>query len=78
MFLTTGRHFAHFNARTMTGRCPSLEREYPQAINQMHVNDTARLGVRDGGRIKIGSRRGEAISTARTGDVFSSRQECRR
>jgi formate dehydrogenase alpha subunit len=68
-FLTTGRHFAHYNARTMTGRCPSLEREYPQAITQMHVNDAARLGVRDGGRIKISSRRGEVISTARTGDV---------
>lgn len=68
-FLTTGRHFAHYNARTMTGRCPSLEHEYPQAITQMHVNDAARLGVHDGGRIRVSSRRGEVISTARTGDV---------
>lgn len=68
-FLTTGRHYAHYNARTMTGRCPSLDKEYSQAITQMHVNDAARLGVNNGDRIKISSRRGEVISTARTGDV---------
>jgi formate dehydrogenase alpha subunit len=68
-FLTTGRHFVHYNARTMTGRCSSLAGEYSQAITQIHVNDAARLGVKNGDRLKISSRRGEVISTARTGDI---------
>lgn len=46
--LTTGRHFAHYNARTMTGRCENLAREYARAITQMHVNDAEKLGLRDG------------------------------
>ena len=68
-FLTTGRHYAHYNARTMTGRCPTLASEYSQAITQMHVNDAARLGVNNGDQIRISSRRGEVVSTARLGDI---------
>ena len=53
----------------MTGRCPTLAREYSQAFTQMHVNDAARLGVSNGDKIRISSRRGEVISTARLGDI---------
>jgi len=69
MFLTTGRRFAHYNARSMTGRCPSLHNEYSKALTQMHYNDAKRLGFKDGDTIKVVSRRGEVITTVKLGDI---------
>ncbi len=66
-YLTTGRHFAHYNARTMTGRCGTLAREYPRAFTQMHVKDAEKLGVREGDPIRVISRRGEVMSWAKPG-----------
>ena len=66
-FLTTGRHYAHYNARTMTGRCPTLAKEYSRAITQMHVNDAEKLGLRDGDSDPghFPPRRGENVGAAR-------------
>jgi formate dehydrogenase alpha subunit len=68
-FLTTGRQFAHYNARTMTGRCPTLHNEHPTANAQIHVHDAKRLGIGDGDPIRVVSRRGEVITTATPGDI---------
>ncbi len=53
----------------MTGRCPSLEREFPGPMGQINFADAARLGVKDGGPIKVTSRRGEVVTPVRIGDV---------
>jgi formate dehydrogenase alpha subunit len=68
-FLTTGRRFAHYNARSMTGRCPSLHDEYSEAVTQMHLKDAEKIGLRDGDQIKVISRRGEVTSKVRAGDI---------
>lgn len=69
LFLTTGRRFAHYNASTMTGRCATLEREYPQPVTQMHFADAARLGLREGDPIRVISRRGEVETYVSPGDI---------
>ncbi len=68
-FLTTGRRFAHYHSRTMTGRCPSLHKEFPKPITQIHYQDAKDLGVGEGDPIKVISRRGEVITLARPGDI---------
>jgi formate dehydrogenase alpha subunit len=68
-FLTTGRRFAHYNARSMTGRCPSLHTEYAEAVTQMHQSDAEKIGLRDGDSIRVVSRRGEVTSKVRAGDI---------
>ncbi len=68
-FLTTGRRFAHYNARSMTGRCATLHNEYPEAVSQLHSEDARRLGIMDGDPIKVISRRGEVTTIARPGDI---------
>ena len=67
--LTTGRRYAHYHTRTMTGRCASLEREFPGPMAQMHFSDADRLGVEDGGSVKVTSRRGEVVTPVRIGDI---------
>jgi predicted molibdopterin-dependent oxidoreductase YjgC len=67
--LTTGRRYAHYHTRTMTGRCPSLDREFPKPIAQINEIDAKELGVSEGEPIKVTSRRGEVITLARPGDT---------
>lgn len=68
-FLTTGRRYAHYNVRSMTGRCPSLEKEMGEPLTQINSKDAEKLGVREGDPIRITSRRGEVVSYARPGDI---------
>jgi formate dehydrogenase alpha subunit len=67
--LTTGRRYAHYHTRTMTGRCPSLDKEFPEPFAQIHCNDAERLGLKEGDSIRVISRRGEVITPVRPGDI---------
>lgn len=67
--LTTGRRFAHYHTRTMTGRCPSLHKEFPEPHAQINYLDAERLGLEDGALAKVISRRGEVITPVRPGDI---------
>jgi predicted molibdopterin-dependent oxidoreductase YjgC len=67
--LTTGRRYAHYHTRTMTGRCPSLEREFPRPMAQIHFRDAERLGLQDGDSMRVASRRGEVITPVKVGNV---------
>jgi formate dehydrogenase alpha subunit len=67
--LTTGRRYAHYHTRTMTGRCASLDREFPGPMAQMHFDDAERLGVENGGSVKVTSRRGEVVTPVAIGDI---------
>ena len=53
----------------MTGACPTLEQEMPDALTMIHHLDAERLGIRDGDAIKVVSRRGEVITKASPGDI---------
>jgi formate dehydrogenase alpha subunit len=67
--LTTGRRYAHYHTRTMTGRCKTLHKEFPEPCAQIHYLDAQRLGLKDGDLAKVESRRGEVVTPVRPGDI---------
>jgi formate dehydrogenase alpha subunit len=67
--LTTGRRYAHYHTRTMTGRCSSLHKEIPQPITQINERDAAKLGLKAGDPARVISRRGEVVTFVRPGDI---------
>jgi anaerobic selenocysteine-containing dehydrogenase len=75
--LNTGRTVEHWHTRTKTGRIPILERLAPDAWVEMHPDDAAHLGLRDGDRVQVDSARGtieeirlRATAVVRRGEVF--------
>ncbi|MBW2598737.1 MAG: formate dehydrogenase subunit alpha [Deltaproteobacteria bacterium] len=64
-YLSTGRMFAHYHTGTMTRRSPFLNREAEKAYAEINPEDALNLDVKDGGKIKITTRRGSIITTAR-------------
>jgi formate dehydrogenase alpha subunit len=67
--LTTGRRYAHYHTRTMTGNCPTLHKEFPTPFAQVSYADAAKLGLKDGDLARVTSRRGEVVTPVRPGDV---------
>ena len=67
--LTTGRRYAHYHTRTMTGNCPSLHKEFPSPIAQISFADAEKLKLNDGDKIRVASRRGELVTPVRPGDI---------
>jgi formate dehydrogenase alpha subunit len=60
-WLSTGRVHVHYHTGTMTRVSPSLHAEIPEGSLEMHPEDAQRLGVRQGEKVKVASRRGEII-----------------
>jgi formate dehydrogenase alpha subunit len=67
--LTTGRRYAHYHTRTMTGRCAALHKEFPEPFAQINYLDAERLGLKDGDVIRVTSRRGAISTPVRPGDI---------
>lgn len=67
--LTTGRVYFHWHTGTMTRRISVLDREVPRAFVEVNPEDAGRLGIRDGARVKVSSRRGEVEAEAKVTDV---------
>ena len=66
--LTTGRNLFQFHTGTMTRRSPKLEREAPEPYVEINTHDAKRLGVADGQRVSVSSRRGSIKLMARVTD----------
>jgi ferredoxin-nitrate reductase len=66
--LNTGRVATHFNTRTRTGRVPRLNAVAPHGVIEVHPDDAAALGIVDGDRVEVASRRGAFCGTARLSD----------
>ena len=58
-FLTTGRVFTHYHSGTMTRVSPTLHREMEAGYVEISPADARAMGIKDGERIKVSSRRGE-------------------
>ncbi len=56
--LITGRRLVHYNNGSMTRRCKGLSSLVPEEAVEIHQEDAARLGVRDGDLVRLSSRRG--------------------
>jgi ferredoxin-nitrate reductase len=67
LLLTTGRTIYHFHTRTKTGRAPELERAAPEVWVELSAADAETLGVSDGDRVRVHSRRGIVEAPARVG-----------
>jgi len=64
-WLTTGRIGFQYHTRTMTGVSPSLQKEAEEGYMEMNPFDAAQLGIDEGERVKVVSRRGEIQVKAR-------------
>ena len=69
--LMTGRILYHYTTRAMTGRTPGLMEIAGKSFIEMNIEDAEKIGVKDGDRVKVSSRRGEIETTARVGTKVS-------
>ena len=60
-WLCTGRVLEHWHSGTMTQRVKSLHRAYPHATAHLHPEDAAELGLKNGEKVRLSSRRGEVL-----------------
>jgi formate dehydrogenase alpha subunit len=67
--LTTGRILQQYHTATMTRRSKSLVSRTPEAFIEINPSDAYALGISEGDRVEISSRRGTIIVSA---DVTSS------
>jgi len=67
--LSTGRVLEHWHTGTMTMKADELRRAQPEAFVEIHPDDAVELGVESGQKVKITSRRGEAVIKARVIDT---------
>ena len=64
ILLTTGRVVSQFLSGTQTRRIGPLVEQYPEPKVELHPKLAAKLGVRDGDRVRVSSRRGALELTA--------------
>lgn len=72
--MITGRMLYHYNAGAMTQRSEGLNEIAPASYVEMHEADAKTLGIKNGDRVKIASRRGEIETTARVGTKVNPRE----
>ncbi len=71
LLLTTGRSLYHFHTGTMTRRTSLLDREVPAPYVEMNPADAQALGVRNGQKVIVESRRGQLQMESRvTPDIL--------
>jgi formate dehydrogenase major subunit len=63
--LSTGRRLYHYHTRTQTGRCGGLNDLLPEETADIAPADAEKLGVANGEKIRVKSRRGQVEVTAR-------------
>ena len=72
--MMTGRILYHYNTRAMTGKTPGLMDKEGSSFIEMNTEDAARLGIENGEKVRVSSRRGSIISTARVGEKVSPKE----
>lgn len=65
--LITGRRLEHYNSGTMTRRTPNIDLVSHEVLD-VHPDDLARLGLREGDEAAVTSRRGEVVARTRATD----------
>ena len=69
--LTTGRILYQYNAAAMTARAPGLNEIAGEGFIEVNFKDADRLGIQNGEKIRVSSRRGSITATARVGRKVS-------
>jgi anaerobic selenocysteine-containing dehydrogenase len=70
LLLTTGRVLVHFHTRTKTARAPQLQQAAPEPSLELAQADARRLGLADGERVEVESRRGRVEARVRIADIL--------
>jgi len=65
LVLSTGRVLQHFHTGTMSRRSDVLDKLIPAGVIEMHPADAGRLGVAEGQKVRVASRRGQIEIAAR-------------
>ena len=65
LILSTGRLLQHFHTGSMSRRSRVLDELVPHGEVEVHPNDAAKLGVRDGEMVRVTTRRGAVETHAR-------------
>ena len=65
LVMMTGRILYHYNACAMTSRTEGINQIADSSFIEMNTADAEALGIADGDRVKVSSRRGQIFSTAR-------------
>lgn len=68
--LTTGRILYHYHTRTMTGRVDGLNQLAPSSYVEINETTANRLGIENGERVKLTSRRGQIETTAKITEII--------
>jgi nitrate reductase (cytochrome) len=63
-WLNTGRVLEHWHTGSMTRRVPVLHKAVPSSYVEVNPNDAAGLGISNGSKVKVTSRRGSVVMTA--------------
>lgn len=66
--MVTGRMLYHYNAASMTSRTDGINEICEKSYIEINAYDAGKLGVYDGQRVSVASKRGEIETTARVGD----------
>ena len=67
--LTTGRVLYQYHTGTMSRRSVGLNERYPECLIEINGEDAAKMGVKDGDKVRVISRRGEIEAKATVGEV---------
>lgn len=67
-YLTTGRTLRQYQSGTQTRRVASLTQSEPEPVAQMHRTLASRVGAADGDKVRLRTRRGDAIMTVQVVD----------
>ncbi|GAC1442815.1 MAG: molybdopterin oxidoreductase family protein [Mycobacteriales bacterium] len=70
LYLTTGRVAMHYQSGAQTRRVPALNDTAPNAFVEVHPHLAGRLGICDGERVKVSTRRGEAFLRTRVSEAI--------
>lgn len=68
--LINGRILYHYHSRTMTGKVDGLNEKAPSSYIEINPITAKKLGILDNEKLKISSRRGEIITTAKITDII--------
>ena len=72
IILSTGRMLYHYNAAAMTSRTEGLNEICNESYIEMNAFDAKQLGVTNGDKVFVSSRRGKIKTTARVGDTVGA------
>ena len=67
---TTGRILSHYHTSTMTGRVEGLNALAPESYVEINETTAAKWEINEGDKIRLTSRRGEIITSARITDII--------